>query len=345
MTASFWKSRLNRQDELPKDIYISLVGSLYQDARSLIVGSIGAIAATIVTVVRIGELWLLAFTFGMVAVAYLRALDVRRFAERRSRITTVEAARVWELRYIVGAAASVALLGSWCLVTFALSSDPFLRLLSFSTILAYLMGIAGRNFSSPTLVNAQIVCAGVPIGMALILAGHWYWLILLMVITPLLLSINFISARLRRTLFDALISARDVTLLASRFDTALNNMPLGLFMFDADHSLVVANNRIQTLLGASADTSRKGASVKSLFAASARAHRVSEAEVPRLVAGFQDRLSEKAESPMFTTTEDGRSLSFTFQSMNGGGSAYSWRTSPSAAMRKPPSGTWRATIR
>ena len=129
-----------------------------------------------------------------------------------------------------------------------------------------------------------------------------------------------ISARLRRTLFDALISAREVTLLATRFDTALNNMPLGLFMFDAEHSLVVANNRIQGLLGASANTSSRGASAKSLLGDAARARRIAEADAVRLTGGFEDRLSRRLDTPLYTTTEDGRSLSFTFQAMNGGGS-------------------------
>ena len=320
MKKASWSGRLHRHDGLPKEIYISLVGSLYQDARSLFTGSIAASAAALITAVETGEIWLLICAVTMPVVAYLRALDVRHFAGHRAKIETVEAARVWELRYVAGAAGAVALLGLWCLLTFIVTPDPFLRLLSFSMTLAYMIGISGRNFSSPTLVHTQIVCASVPVALALLVAGGLYWLILLVVIAPLFVSISFISARLRQTLFDALISAREVALLASRFDTALNNMPLGLLMFDVDHGLVVANNRINGLLGASPDTSRKGASVKALLLDSVRAQRIAEADVRRLTAGFEDRLSRRIETPLFTTTEDGRSLSFTFQAMNGGGS-------------------------
>ena len=52
---------------------------------------------------------------------------------------------------------------------------------------------------------------------------------------------KFISDRLRETLLDAVIASRDMSLLAKRFDTALNNMPHGLCMFDADRRIVVAN--------------------------------------------------------------------------------------------------------
>ena len=297
-----------------------MVGSLYQDERTLFIGSIGVAAAAVITAVRTGEAWLLLCAVAMPVIGYLRVLDVRRFNRRRESIRTVEVARVWELRYVAGSAATVLLIGAWCLATFIVSPDPFLRLLSFATTLAYLTGISGRNFSSPTLVHTQIIGAAIPLSLALMVAGTAYWLILVVVILPLLLSIKSISARLRRTLFDALISARDVALLANRFDTALNNMPLGLMMFDADKGLVVANNRIQGLFGASPDTSHRGASVKALLDELARAQRVAEADVGRLTAGFEERLARRVETPLTATTEDGRSLSFTFEAMKGGGS-------------------------
>ncbi|MBV9430754.1 MAG: EAL domain-containing protein [Hyphomicrobiales bacterium] len=320
MRLSFWADRLQRREVLPKEIYISLVGSLYQDERTLLFGSIGVAAAAVITAVWTDEAWLLLCAIAMPLIGYLRVLDVRRFNKRRASIKTVEAARVWELRYVAGAAATVLLIGAWCFATFLVSPNPFLRLLSFAATLAYLTGISGRNFSSPMLVHTQIIGAAIPLSLAMMAAGTAYWLILAVVIVPLLLSIKSISGRLRRTLFDALISARDVALLANRFDTALNNMPLGLMMFDADHSLVVANNRIHGLFGASPDTSRRGASVKALLDESARAQRVAEADVQRLTTGFEERLSRRVETPLTATTEDGRSLSFTFEAMNGGGS-------------------------
>ena len=149
MRLSFWVDRLHRQDGLPKEIYISLVGSLYQDARTLFIGSIGVAAAAFITAVRTGEAWLLLCAVAMPAIAYLRVLDIRRFGSRRESIKTVEAARVWELRYVAGSAASVLLIGAWCLATFIVSTDPFLRLLSFSTTLAYLTGILRAELLEP----------------------------------------------------------------------------------------------------------------------------------------------------------------------------------------------------
>ena len=145
MKLSFWAPLPRRQDGLPKDIYISLVGSLYQDSRTLVIGSVGASAAAFLTAMWTGEMWLLVFAVAVPSIACLRALDMRRFARRRKTLT-VEAARVWELRYVIGAAVSVVLLGGWCVTTFIVSDDTFLRILTFAGLVAYMVGISGRNF-------------------------------------------------------------------------------------------------------------------------------------------------------------------------------------------------------
>ena len=57
------------------------------------------------------------------------------------------------------------------------------------------------------------------------------------------------AERLRRTLLDAVVTSRDMSLLAKRFDTALNNMPHGLCMFDAKRRIVVANQKLNQQIG------------------------------------------------------------------------------------------------
>src|SRR5687768_15327616 len=217
----------------PTEIYISLVDSLFSDARSLFIGSIAASGTAFVSAWKTGEPLLYVCALAMALVACARAADMRAYAKRRSSITSVEAAARWETRYVVGAAAYVALLGAWCMISFARTSDDFVHLLSFSATLAYLIGISGRNFASSRLVTAQIIFAGGPMAVALFFTGDAFYAIFGIVLLPFFASLKFISDRLRRTLLDAVIATRDVSLLASRFDTALNNMPHGLCMFDA----------------------------------------------------------------------------------------------------------------
>ncbi|MFX5705394.1 PAS-domain containing protein, partial [Acinetobacter baumannii] len=74
------------------------------------------------------------------------------------------------------------------------------------------------------------------------------------------------AARLRNILLDAVIAKRDVELLATRFDTALNNMPHGLAMFDATGRLVVVNARWGEMLHCDPGSIRSGARVDAIVA-------------------------------------------------------------------------------
>src|SRR5438876_9781284 len=154
----FWQRLTARRDgqPLPAEIYISLVDALFKDTRSLFLGSLAASITALITALKTGEQALYLCSVAIVIVACMRALDVQAYVKRRPDLTTSEEARRWELRYVVGAAAHVSLMGIWCLVAFAKTSDPFVQMFSFSLTIAYMIGISGRNFASNLLVTAQI---------------------------------------------------------------------------------------------------------------------------------------------------------------------------------------------
>ena len=206
--------------KLPTEIYTSLVASLFSDPRTLLVGALGSIMAALVSAWNTTEPTLIVCAAGMVAVTLARAADARSFARRRPAAMTRGAAMRWELRYVVGACAYIALMGAWCFFAFARTTDPAIQLLAFSIVLGNMIGVAGRNFGSKLLVNAQLVCAGVPMALGLFLMGGTYYAVFGCVLLPFFLSLKSIADRLRRTLLNAVVATRDVTLLADRFDTA-----------------------------------------------------------------------------------------------------------------------------
>ena len=171
-------------EELPSDIYISLVGSLFADPRTLLVGAIGTISAAVITALKSGEplLWVCALAMAVTACA--RATDMCIFGKQRQPNNDVEVIRKWELRYITGSCIYVALLGMWCLIAFVKSSDPEVQLLSFSLTLANMIGVAGRNFSSNFLVNAQLLSMGIPLLSALLVTGRTYYALYACVLFP-----------------------------------------------------------------------------------------------------------------------------------------------------------------
>jgi hypothetical protein len=150
---------------------------LFKDGRTLLAGTFFVTGSIFVTYWKTGEPLLLGCALAILLVAGARGLLVRAYGRVRSKVMSAKAARRWEYRYVAGAAASLALLGMWCFLTLALTSDPFAVLVSFSMTIAYATGIFGRNFGSARFVVVQIFCAWAPMTAALLLYGnHYHWI-------------------------------------------------------------------------------------------------------------------------------------------------------------------------
>jgi diguanylate cyclase (GGDEF)-like protein len=311
----FW---VGHDRKVPTEIYTSLVSSLFSDPRTLLVGALGSMTAALVTAWKTGDAFLIACAIGIVGISLARAADMRAFARRGADAMTRTDAMRWELRYIAGAAGFMALMGAWCFFAFARTSDPVVQLLAFAMVLVNMIGVAGRNFGSKLLVNAQLVCAGVPMTLALFLMGDTYLTVFGCVLVPFFISLKSIADRLRRTLLNAVVATRDVTLLAGRFDTALNNMPHGLCMFDPKGRLVVSNKRAEEILRI--PPVRRGASPRELLAGCVASGTLNEATMERLLSDLESRISGKFNGELAIVTEEERALSLTFEPMENGGS-------------------------
>jgi diguanylate cyclase (GGDEF)-like protein len=231
----------------------------------------------------------------------------------------VQAARQWEHLYVAGAATSIALLGIWCYIAFSRTSDPFAHLVSFSITIAYTTGIFGRNFGSARFVVVQIFCAWAPMTAVLLLYGgpfHWIFAGLLI---PAFLALKFIAERLRSTLLDAVVTSRDMSLLAKRFDTAINNMPHGLCMFDSKRRVVVSNEKLKQQTALAADLELKGMSVRDLVESVVQAGLLSEPGAQSVIDYLDARLCGEDDAAFGLNLSNGRTLEFTVQPMENGG--------------------------
>src|SRR3954463_8712728 len=130
---------------LPLDVYGSLVDALYDVRMSVFTGALAASLAGRPTACKTGDAAAVRFDLAIGATAGIRALDMRQYEKIRPTLSTTDAFREWENRYVYGAALHVALLGGWTFVAFARTDDPFIHLFSFAVTFAYLIGIAGRN--------------------------------------------------------------------------------------------------------------------------------------------------------------------------------------------------------
>ncbi len=306
-------------EPLPAEIYIPLVDTLFKERRTLLVGTIFVTGSVFITYWKTGEILLLYCALAIVIVAVARGLLIRAYLRERSTVTTMEAARRWEHRYGVGASVSVALLGIWCYVAFSRTSDPFAHLVCFSMTGAYVAGVFGRNCASSRFVIVQILCVWTPITAVLVLYGspfHWVFAALLI---PTFLAVKFLAERWRLTLLDALFSSRDMSLLAKQFDTALNNIPHGLCMFDSKRHVAVSNQNLNRHLGLPADRTLKGSSLRSLVESIVEAGAISDFNAQSLIDRLGARLSGSDDAVFSVDMLNGRTLEFTVQPMENGG--------------------------
>jgi diguanylate cyclase (GGDEF)-like protein/PAS domain S-box-containing protein len=317
--SSVLRTRLPPHKALPPEVYIPLVDSLFKEGSTLLLGTIFVIGSVLITYWKTADIFILYCALAIFVVACARGAMMRAYMRTRDRVTTAEAARRWEYRYGGGAAVILALLGAWCYITFARNADPFATLVSFTMTIAYAAGIFGRNFANARFVIIQIVCTWAPMTAALIFYGgifHWVFAALLI---PSFLGIKLIAERLRGTLLDAVVTSRDMSLLAKRFDTALNNMPNGLCMFDSKRRVVVSNRKLKQQLGLPADFEVKGLTVRELIERAATAGVLSAASAQGLINRLDERLNNGDDTAFDVTMLNERTLEFSVQPMENGG--------------------------
>ncbi len=296
-----------------------MVDSLFKEGRTLFVGIFFVIGSVLVTYWKTGEPLILYCAIAIFLVACARGIMMRTYLRNRASVTTAEIARRWEYRYGAGASMILALLGLWCYIAFSQTSDGFAHVVSFTMTIAYAAGIFGRNFANPRFVILQILCTWTPIAAALVLYGNVYHWIFAALLIPTFYGIKLIADRLRRTLLDAVVTSRNMSLLAKRFDTALNNMPHGLCMFDSKRRIVVANQRLNQQTGLAPDVELKGSTAPELVERIVKADLLSDVNARSLIDELESRLSASDDAAFVSELSNGRTLEFTVQPMENGG--------------------------
>jgi diguanylate cyclase (GGDEF)-like protein len=158
---------------------------------------------------------------------------------------------------------------------------------------------------------------GAPV-IALALRGTPYYIAMSVVCAAFLMAVMQLSASLHRIFMRAVVAREREAALAGQFDTALNNMPHGLCMFRADGRLAVMNHRFSEMMNLSDDFVQRGASASDIVDACVLAGSVSAISGKIILSEIENTEARD----IITADPDvarGRSLSWTFQPMAGGG--------------------------
>ena len=306
-------------DDLPDEIYVSLVASLFSDPRTLIIGSLGTISACLITAIKTSEPSFFACVVALALIAAVRAIDMRAFKRRAGLPLDAAGAKMWELRYVAGSSVYVLVMGIWCFMAFAHTADPAVQLLAFSMVLINIIGVAGRNFGSKLLVTTQLLCSGIPL-LGLLWTGDYYYLITALLLAPCLHTFSAVADRLRQTLTGAVIAAKDVRMLADRLDAATNNMAHGLCMVDRKGGIAVSNQRLPVLLGVDKAVFAAGRPIRDAILDCVRAGAIRPVHLRRILSDLTGPRARDQATSVLLPISGRRILMITARGMHDGSS-------------------------
>jgi diguanylate cyclase (GGDEF)-like protein len=303
--------------KMSPSIYAALVDSLFENPIPMLAGAVCAGAAGLMTAIKTGNQLLWPIALLIVVIGLLRAIEVSRYQRSKATLTQEEVSR-WEWHYMFSGSLYAASLGLWCFVVLIRSDDAVAHMLCTSVTVAYIAAGAGRTYGRPWIAQLQVLLACGPLSLGLLVHGNGYYVGFAFLNGLFFIGLRRISLSLHQVYVKALVATERVVSIANQFDTALNNMPHGLCMFAADGRLAVMNHRFSAMMDLPDDLVDSGAAASDIVAACVNAGAISVASGKIILSEIENTLAKD----IITTDPDvvrGRSLSWTFQPMAGGG--------------------------
>jgi diguanylate cyclase (GGDEF)-like protein/PAS domain S-box-containing protein len=313
----FETKRRHQDERLSPTIYAALVDSLFMNPAPMIFGAFGpAIAAAVVAFVT-GDIWCWLCVPLFIAVGIARAYQMYRYKRRNAGLTVSEAV-IWEKRYRFGAIAYGLALGIWGVTVLMRTGDAAAHMLCVTTVVAYTSGGVGRTFGRPSIFHLQVLLGCGPVFVALIAFGGIYYYALALLSFVFFAAIRRLTSSLQRIYVNAWIAREREAALVSQFDTALNNMPHGLCMFNVDGRLAVMNHRFSEMMGLPGEVVLRGVHAREIVAECRRSEILAEDSAKLILSEIEN--SQAGEIITVEPHAGMRALSWTFQPMAGGGS-------------------------
>ena len=253
-----------KNNELPDDIYIPFVETLFRDGLTLTIGLIAQTLLVVLVYWKTADPMYLVVAGAMAIVGVLRMRNIRKYRNAPTPRSREEAQRR-EKDYILFGSMHGLMLGLFCFVGIYLAHDNFAEIASVAVTLASATSIAGRNYGSPRMVMIFIMTLTWPIALGFLLRGDVYHVILGLLSAPFLFAIKRFADTVRSVLFAALSEQKKANRIAERFNRALNTMSHGLVMLGPDGRVVVANAEAAHLLSLASPDALLGRSVHGML--------------------------------------------------------------------------------
>lgn len=297
------------KNDIPVDIYIPFVESLFRDGFTLTVGLTAQTLLVVLCYWKTQDPLYLAVALAMAAVGVLRLRNISRY-RRMGPPQSGEEAWDREKDYILFGSMHGSMLGLFCFVGIYLAHDPFAEIAAVAVTLASATSIAGRNYGSPRMVMIFIMTMTWPISLGFILRGDVYHIILGCMAFPFFFAIRRFADLVREVLFSALSEEKKANRLAQRFNRALNTMSHGLVMLGPDSRVIVANAEAAELIGVAKPERLIGRSLKALLLRGAAGGLISRRDCSFIEAQLSRALREGCGRKLLVNLSNGRHLEF-----------------------------------
>ncbi len=281
-----------------------MCGYLFSERCMVIVRRSGSVllahvVACVVIYVKTDDWRYLMFAGVFAIVAVGRIFDMHKFDQARQQPLSHADLDRWETRYLIGASAVCLTLGMLCFFSSFVLRDSFAELASLTVLLASVVSIVGRNYASAKAVILMSACTLLPVLAGLILAGTPFHVIIGLLLIPYFLSNIQMANGLREFLFAAVMGKRRLSIVAGRFDAALNNMPQGLLMFDSQQRIAVINNKAKAMLQIAEHTKLHGRKLDVLLRYCAKKGLFPQTDLKSVHVRMQDLLIGKRARDIF----------------------------------------------
>lgn len=242
------KSAKGRHHEVPTDVYLSFVSSLFDNRFTLFTGMVVHILTFATVYVQTGASFYLTLCGCFVLIFAFRLHSFFLFDREDKTSLTRQQIATWERRYVLGGASTMAVLGIGSGYAMLAFEDTFAELACIAVAMATMVSIVGRNYGSRLAVDLQTLACCAPMVIGSLLAQDIFKGLLSLLLVPFWLTTRAMANGVREFLYENVIASREMARIADRFDTALSNMTHGLLMLDPNNRIEVVNRKACELL-------------------------------------------------------------------------------------------------
>ena len=275
---------------LPTDVYLSFVSSLFGNRGTLVTGVVVHVVWCAIVYSYTGAQFYLVAAVCFPLIFALRFRDFLKFDKvDKTSLNDSDIAR-WERRYVIGATLLAILLGTTSGHAMLVLKDSFVAFTCIAMTMGSMMSIVGRNYGSRRAVDFQTLGCCVPIIIACVASGDTHLALMSLLLIPFGLTTRSMANGVRAFLYENVLAARRIRMIANQFDLALTTMAHGLIMLDSEGRVEVINRHACNLLSLPGAAELEGLSLVGILEAHSdyRPTKVVR-EVEQLLSGRVDR--------------------------------------------------------